>query len=390
MINMTRQFRRPGCGLLFLLGSISFLLAAQAGAATNNPSRHRRGFLYQHDDLPDVPWSIHYIKVDLGNPDLALHTTLANGTIFGMSTLTDQINALPPGLGEPIAAVNGDFYKDERKYQGDPKGLQIMQGELVSAPCDWTCFWMDPAGVPHMTNVLSLFRVTWPNGQTMPILLNEERTNSGAVLYTPILGPSTRTAGGREIVLERDGSNPWLPLRIGENYTARVREVRNEGDTPLGKDFMVLSLSAPLLDQAPALKPGSIVKISTATAPDLKGTETALGGGPALVRGGKSLHVNGSSPRQPRTAIGWNKTNFFMVVVDGRQRDLSVGMTYSELADYMAKIGCEEALNLDGGGSATFWILKNVANNPSEGHERPNANCLVLVRKKKAPPSANP
>ena len=101
----------------------------------------------------------------------------------------------PRELGQPIAAINGDFYKDERKYLGDPKGLQIMQGELVSAPSDWSCFWMDPAGQPQMTNVLTLFQVTWPDGQTLPIRLNEERTNSGAVLYTPILGPSTRTSG---------------------------------------------------------------------------------------------------------------------------------------------------------------------------------------------------
>jgi len=55
--------------------------------------------------------------------------------------------------------------------------------------------------------------------------------------------------------------------------------------------------------------------------------------------------------RQPRTAIGWNSNFFYIVEVDGRQRGLSVGMTFPELADYMVKLGCDEALNLDGGGS---------------------------------------
>jgi exopolysaccharide biosynthesis protein len=56
-------------------------------------------------------------------------------------------------------------------------------------------------------------------------------------------------------------------------------------------------------------------------------------------------------------------------------------MTYQELADYMNKLGCVEAMSLDGGGSTTFWAYGQVMNNPSEGRERGMANALVLVRK---------
>jgi exopolysaccharide biosynthesis protein len=56
-------------------------------------------------------------------------------------------------------------------------------------------------------------------------------------------------------------------------------------------------------------------------------------------------------------------------------------MTFPELAAYMAKIGCEEAINLDGGGSATIWVYGNVMNNPSEGRPRPGANALVVMRR---------
>ena len=86
--------------------------------------------------------------------------------------------------------------------------------------------------------------------------------------------------------------------------------------------------------------------------------------------------------RHPRTAFGWNKDYYFLVEVDGRQSNISVGMTFPELADYLVKIGCQEAMNLDGGGSATLWALGAVRNNPSEGDERPSANALVVVRRK--------
>jgi len=47
----------------------------------------------------------------------------------------------------------------------------------------------------------------------------------------------------------------------------------------------------------------------------------------------------------------------------------------------MAELGCEEAINLDGGGSATMWVLGQVVNSPSEGRQRPGANALVVMRR---------
>jgi len=349
------------------------------------------GFTYQNDRVETIPWSIHIGKLDLSNKDYELQTTLAKDTIFGVNTLSDQIKAFPQAWGKPIAAINGDFYRNERSpYQGDPKGLQIMHGELVSAPCDWTCFWIDTRGAPHMTNVVSLFQVTWPNGSHTTIGLNEERANDAAVLYTPRLGSSTRTSNGRELILERVPSQQWLPLRAGEVYQARVRQVRSSGDAPLAPDIMVLSLGPALLSKIPDIATGAVIKIETTTSPGLKGCETAIGGGPALVRGGKPLEWHNTQFRHPRTAIGWNKRYFYIVEIDGRQHGLSVGMTFPELAEYMAKLGCDEALNLDGGGSATFWLYGQVINSPSEGHERETANCLVITRKESAEPIHNP
>ena len=58
-------------------------------------------------------------------------------------------------------------------------------------------------------------------------------------------------------------------------------------------------------------------------------------------------------------------------------------MSLPELADYFLKLGCTEAMNLDGGGSSTLWILGQVMNSPCYGHERSMANSLILLRKDK-------
>jgi len=376
---------RRTAGSLAILISASFLgegtLRGDSSSRTN--ARLPHGFAYHHDEIPDGPWSVHIVKVDRANPDLELQTTLPNGNQIGLATLSEQVKATAPRLGRPVAAINGDYYNKTRPYVGDPKGLQILDGELISEPCDWTCLWTDAAGHPHMTNVASHFEVTWPHGTRTPFGLNEDRPRNAAVLYTAAIGPSTRTSGGRDLVLERNGTNDWLPLRIGQSYSARVREVRPGGGAPLTKDTMVLSLGRQLEARAESVAPGTVLKISTATMPNLKGARMAIGGGPPIVRDGKDIARTEMYVRHPRAAIGWNDDYFFLVEVDGRQRRLSVGMTLPELANYMIKLGCKEALNLDGGGSATFWVYGQLMNSPSEGRERGMANALMLIQKEK-------
>ena len=180
---------------------------------------------------------------------------------------------------------------------------------------------------------------------------------------------------------------PWMPIRAGETYICQVREVRENGDTPLHPQRMVLSLSSELLNRVPKVKRGEVVKLSLQTSPNLAGVKTAIGGGPALVTGGKAHEWNfglleiRESMRHPRTAVGWNDKFIFLVEVDGRQGGLSAGMTYAEIADYMVKLGCTEALNLDGGGSATMWVYGQTVNSPSKGFDRGMANALVLIQK---------
>ena len=351
---------------------------------------------YQHEKVSNGPWSIHVVKFDRSRRDMELRTTLAQDTGLGLSTLTDQIRTLPQEAGSPLAALNGDFYVVEARhpYLGDPRGLQILSGELISAPGDQASFWIDVKGTPQATNVTSQLKVTWPDGSTTPIGLNEERRNGAAVLYTPRLGKSTRTQGGRELILEGTGDGPWLPLQAGREYTARVREVRATGDSSLTNGLLVLSLSPSLLTNVPQAEAGAVLRVSTATLPDLAGVKTAIGGGYVLVRNGQkqildipksdAYKYRSVGERHPRSAIGASRDQIYLVEVDGRQPKLSVGMTLAELGDYMQKLGCDLVLSLDGGASATLWFDGKVRNSPCDGDLRPIANGLVVLQKSAA------
>jgi hypothetical protein len=172
-----------------------------------------------------------------------------------------------------------------------------------------------------------------------------------------------------------------LPLRAGLQTVGLVRQVRRAGNTALRPGRLVLSVAPEATASALPVRPGDTLELAIGTSPDMSGVDLALGGGPVLVAQGKPRVWKPPQPRHPRTAFGWNSTNLILVVVDGRQPGKSVGMTFPELADLMAGLGCAEAVNLDGGGSSTFWLTGRVRNRPSDGRERPVANSLILLRR---------
>jgi len=355
------------------------------------PPGNAASVVYTNVIIPTVPWSIHVVKIERTGSQFEIHAPHAGAGALGLSTLRDQVAAQNSKLGPPVAAINGGFYKRDTAYAGGARGLQVVRGEVISAPLGSACLWIDIGGEPHLENVNSRFQVIWPGGKTSPIGLNEERADDRAVLFTPAVGPSTHTVGGLELVLERQPGSRWLPLRMGQFYSARVRAIHPDGNTALSPDTMILSLGPETAKQIPSIGTNASLQITTASTPSLSVARTALSGGPVLVQGGKPQKIRAAVDdayefssmleRHPRSAVGWNRQWYFLVVVDGRQRDVSEGMTLPELAEYLVKLGCEEALNLDGGGSATLWYEGEVRNNPCDGYERTIANSLVVVRK---------
>jgi hypothetical protein len=379
-----------------LVGFLAIGLLVRAGASDPREPKSEPGVSYSNDRIARVPWSIHVLKIDRSRKDLAFVAAHAKDKVLGVSMLAQQARAVPSEIGKAIAGVNGDFYlRDNPTYAGDPRGLQIMNGDLISAP-DTVCVWFDTNGNPHLDEVKGDFQVTWPDGRKTPFGLNQQRPARMAVLFTPTYGPSTRASGGRELVLEKGGDGPWLPLQAGQTYRARVREVNTNGNTRLVADVMVLSLGPALLAGLPDLAPGLAVDISTATTPDLKGVQTAIAGGPAILQNGKPFTAKEPPPgtgnnyserskyeRHPRSAVGWSPTHVYLITVDGRQPGLSVGMKIAELAEYFAKLGCTDAMNLDGGKSAQMWMSGQIVNDPCQGEDTV-ANSLLVVRKPEA------
>ncbi len=92
---------------------------------------------------------------------------------------------------------------------------------------------------------------------------------------------------------------------------------------------------------------------------------TAVGGGPVLLQDGQINITNDEemkfggkaiNDKHPRTAMGYTKDNkLIILVIEGRSKK-SGGATLTQEAQIFKDLGCEEALNLDGGGSSCMLV----------------------------------
>jgi Phosphodiester glycosidase len=334
------------------------------------------------------PWSIHIARLDLSRRDLQLASVLADGHVFGTAPISSIAKSFPRERGEPLVVINAGFcIRIKHPYLGAPRGMVITDRELISSPgiCSWDySFWVGENGAPHFGKFKPAFNATLPDGTMVPLGLNYECKSNGVVLFTHMLGRNTRATNNLEFVLENP-SRKQLTWRVGECYTLRVKAVNPSGDSMLSDRIAVLSFGSEMLSKARSLKIGDEIKLALKTSPELKDVVTACHAIFPIVQNGKPLEEFNASGaiihRNPRTAIGFNDRYFYMVVVDGRQKTLSMGMNARELAQFMALVGCSEAMNLDGGGSSTFWLNGKTRNSVPGSRERDRSDGLAIVKR---------
>jgi exopolysaccharide biosynthesis protein len=117
--------------------------------------------------------------------------------------------------------------------------------------------------------------------------------------------------------------------------------------------------------------------------------------GPLLVHEGRSVidgkDVEGFSAgsgqfdsditvgRYPRCALGVSDDELLAVCCDGRRSGVDAGLELEELARLMISFGAREAINLDGGGSATLVHRKHLLNRPYSNYDQPAPESRPIV-----------
>jgi Phosphodiester glycosidase len=83
--------------------------------------------------------------------------------------------------------------------------------------------------------------------------------------------------------------------------------------------------------------------------------------------------------RHPRCALGVSDTALLAVCCDGRRSGVDGGLTLGELARLLISFGAEEAINLDGGGSATLVHRGHLLNRPYSNQDQPAPESRPVV-----------
>ena len=372
-----------------LLLLFSFLSACSAAddRGLGTPSAIAPGVaLYQIFDQsllhPAGPIAVQILRIDPQR--VRLKSALAQEKIVGTETVT----AMADRHGA-IAAINAGFFAPN----GDPTGLLQVDGELVSdtaRPRGAIAVDVDANGRTRLLFdvVTAQARVLLEGGQTVPIAgVDTVRHRGKLMLFTPKYHDHTDTAAnGIEWVVA--GSPPT------------VRERRQDaGSTPIPADGFVLSFGG--LEPPPPLESldvGARVRIERrfvtrhGTPPEAWAeSDHLIGGAGLLVRDGshleewaiEDLRPGFTTERHPRTVVGTDSAgDLWLVTIDGRNAQLSVGMTFAELQRLARRLKLVNALNLDGGGSTTMVVRGAIVNHPSDptGPRKVSDALLVLPR----------
>jgi hypothetical protein len=348
------------------------------------------------------PWAIQVLDADRA-ACWSLVALKAGGQAVGRERTSVLVRALADSLAEVGGGVNADFFTFTPP--GVPIGPHVAAGRVIAGPGTRPALALDNRGAPFI-GTFAARGFASIGGDSLPVAAWNQRRLPGLALFDGAWGPVTDSAmGAVEVVVARTegtGDTSWSRGRAAAGGSAPAVGTVVAVDTltsgvAVPADGVVLVLgregAADLRRRLAAVRSGTTVRWSVGLEPFLP--REAVGGFPVLLRDSvpaADLDSAGGAAfgpvRHPRTAVGIaaGGRRVLLVVVDGRQRPYSDGMTLRELAGVLMQLGVPTALNLDGGGSTTMVApgpdgTLRIANRPSDAAgERPVANALAVVR----------
>jgi exopolysaccharide biosynthesis protein len=305
------------------------------------------------------PIQVNVLEIDPHHPGLEIRPALASDRMGAKSNVSAMV-----ANHQAVAGINGSFFKQD---VGIPLGLMMINQELIAGPIyDRVALGITANNDMVMSRVRLAGELALPDGRKVPLNnINQPRIQpESTVVY------SSRWGGIAPAV-----PNRGLQVQIRNSH---VTSVSTTSPLPIPKDGVVISgPTTPDMNRLASLSPNQFVQLNIYTLPDWSGMKHAIGGGPWLVHGGQpyvdmgAQHFTARSLgfREPRSAVGITADGkMLLVTVDGRQKNVSVGMTLYELAYLMQKLGALEAMNLDGGSSTQMSIYGKTVNRPSAGN----------------------
>jgi exopolysaccharide biosynthesis protein len=311
------------------------------------------------------PITAYVLDLTPGN-SYAIKPVLSNDSISDLERVQSMAER-----NKAIAAINASYFIPD----GEIIGLLKMNDQIISTPnLARTSLGILPEGQMIFDQIDYKGNITLPDGKTVAITgVNHERGENDLILYNNSYDSTTNTNEyGTDYIVSKD-----------------IVTAIAHGNAAIPPGAVVLSAHGSNEKALAGLKVGDVVKVTQSLGPVWDKAIFAISAGPRLVKNNSvflTSKVEEFPPdiavgRAPRTAVGVTKDGHILfTVVDGRQQN-SIGMTLLELALFMQEFGAVDAMNLDGGGSSEMVVKGKIMNKPSDGHERPVGDALIIAPK---------
>ncbi|QQV74542.1 hypothetical protein H6P87_00076 [Rickettsia tillamookensis] len=357
---------------------------------------------------------IHVLTIDPKNFGLKL--VKAHNQVIGRETvdaIARRTNA--------VAAINAGFFEIAGSDDGRPSLTLMIDGKLFGLRNKMQSLLIIDQNNIQITKANAKILVEIGDKSIIPNQVNYFSNPKDVTFYNDVWASTTLTPYTNKEIL------------IDQNFV--VTEISKHGDNQIPQKGFVLSF--PQESSLPAVNTNDSVKLNLefidkdGKSMNLSKNASVVTGIPLLVQNGKNVIDNPkqNDPAHARTALGVRNDGTIVIVVVEQiykqhikdikleqvrsilqkekgvvfekltlpealkilekhlVNDTVIGLTKLELAEYMLSLGCESAINLDGGGSSTLFMDGKIINNVTGDEDealgehtiRPVSDAIVII-----------
>ena len=349
--------------------------------------------LKNYDRFTEKGWlNINILEVDLDDKNTSVGLLTSENGLNTFQTVLEMAKN-----NASIAAINGDFFSG-KSTNGYTVGLSIADGEFLTSTYienekkdEFASFILtenNETFIDYFNNIITLKS---KNNDTTLLIKEYNRLSTN---YDTIPVIYTSKWGKKSI-----GSFSYLDITEMLVVNNKVKEIVTgaEGLEIPENGFVVSTCGANAELLKNNFKVGDKITLDIDLGINIEKVKMAISGGAILVEDGKtpifSANISGT---HPRTALGISKDSktLYLITVDGRQKN-SIGMTQTELSEFLIEKNIYTALNLDGGGSTTMVAQKlgekylSIINSPSDVTLRKVTNAIGIFNTSKTSSLSN-
>ena len=335
------------------LTSLSSVKALTAKLAASQPAAQPVTYQEGSYALPSGTISAKVITVNMSDPRVSVKSAIVGNKL----NATADFGSIAAYSGGALAIINANFFESYEDIK-DPIGPVMVNGNFVygnsgsitslGITADGKMYYGRPSVFYRVITTDSGAAQQW-SGYNLNVF---EQSADASVLYTPARGESVPvTCAGAALTVRNGVTTDYRTVAAGETLT-----IPADGYVLwMGSAFTATHYyQVPELGRTVAMEP--YLRVEDEEGFVLDGVTSLISGAPRLVKDGAIetyldpgfTEARFTTSITPRTAVG--------TTADGKLLLVSVpSASIQQMRELMLQLGCQDAINLDGGASTAMY-----------------------------------